>query len=48
MYFSFLEMLVKAVTIPITLKKKNKTKQKKKNQKTGEVRKIMETLSSHD
>ena len=46
MYFSFLEMLVKAVTIPITLKKK-KTKQKTK-QKNGEVRKIMETLSSHD
>ena len=49
MYFSFLEMLVKTVTFPITLKKK-KTKQNKnkKKQKTGEVRKIMETLSSHD
>lgn len=37
-------MLVKAVTIPITLKKK---KFEERNN-VEEVRKVMETLSSHD
>lgn len=44
MYFYFLEMLVKAVTIPITIKKK---KIEERNN-VEEVRKVMETLSSHD
>ena len=47
MYFYFLEMLVKAVTIPITLKKKTKKKIEERNN-VEEVRKVMETLSSHD
>lgn len=44
MYFYFLEMLVKAVTIPIT------PPQKKIEERNNveEVRKVMETLSSHD
>ena len=46
MYFYFLEMLVKAVTIPITLKKKKKKIEERNN--VEEVRKVMETLSSHD
>ena len=36
-------MLVKAVTIPITLKKKIEERNN-----VEEVRKVMETLSSHD
>ena len=47
MYFYFLEMLVKAVTIPITLKKKKQKKIEERNN-VEEVRKVMETLSSHD
>lgn len=38
-------MLVKAVTIPITLKKKKKFEERNN---VEEVRKVMETLSSHD
>ena len=40
-------MLVKAVAIPITLKKKKKKKIEERNN-VEEVRKVMETLSSHD
>ena len=45
MYFYFLEMLVKAFTIPITLKKKKKIEERNN---VEEVRKVMETQSSHD